>query len=104
MWDFLALRHQLENAEHKPTVVHSTHAGEPDPDVSVSVHDVCAVLSVVPKSDEASDPGVSHQSQRATLDTGQVHPTPSAAPTIKAPSVASNRKAYDVSIAVVTRA
>lgn len=40
----------------------------------------------------------------ATLDTGQVHPTPSAAPTIKGPSAESNRKAYDVSIVVITRA
>lgn len=67
MWDFLALRHQLKNAENKPTVVHSTRAGEPGPDVSVSAHGMSSVLSVVPEEpDEVSDPG-------ASISLGELH-------------------------------
>ena len=80
MWDFLALRHQLENAEHKPTVVHSTHAGEPDPDVSISVHDVCTVLSVVPKSDEVSDKGASISLSEIRWIQGKFIPPPQQLP------------------------
>lgn len=34
----------------KPTVVRSPHAGEPGPDVSVSAHGMCTVLSVALRS------------------------------------------------------
>lgn len=59
----------------------------------------CAcMLSMVPKEpEEATDPEASFSLNEQHL-TGEVHLSPSAAPTIKGASVEYNRKAYNGSI------